>query len=65
MNLPMQSQAYDPKDRAAEKQASRDEDRRRLQQGEISRPELRQQNSFFSFESLSILKSGGSPRRRR
>lgn len=37
----------DQKARAAEKQASRDEDERRLKAGEITEQELRRENSFF------------------
>ena len=34
--------------RAEEKQASRDEDARRLREGEVTAEELRRQNSFFN-----------------
>jgi hypothetical protein len=59
------ARVYDPKERAAEKQRQRDEDQRRLRDGEVSRQNLREGNSFFSFADLSITNPGGSPRRRR
>lgn len=38
---------YDPAERAREKQASRDEDARRLAAGEVTREELAQENGLF------------------
>jgi hypothetical protein len=40
---------FDPKVRAAEKQASRDEDARALASGEKTREQLRAENSAFAF----------------
>jgi hypothetical protein len=39
---------YDPKQRAHEKQASRDEDARALATGEKTRDQLRRENGIFS-----------------
>lgn len=39
---------YDPAERAAEKQASRDEDARRLAAGEVTPQELARENSPFA-----------------
>ncbi|MCA0907724.1 hypothetical protein LCM27_15080 [Ruegeria marisrubri] len=49
-------------DRAAQKQASRDEDQRRLEAGEISASDLREENSFLRKEGFSAKKIGFSPR---
>lgn len=38
---------YDPRERAREKQASRDEDERRLASGEVTREQLARENSPF------------------
>ncbi|GAB4361798.1 MAG: hypothetical protein Kow00114_16620 [Kiloniellaceae bacterium] len=51
----------DGAERARQKQASRDEDARRLATGEISRAELQRENSFFNslpFEKATITKIG-------
>lgn len=58
---------FDPKKRAAAKQASRDEDARKLAAGEITPQELRKRNGFFS--ALDVRKwvmvaIGGKPIRR-
>lgn len=42
-------QTFDPKQRAAEKQASRDEDARALASGEKTVADLRRENSAFAF----------------
>lgn len=39
---------FDPYERALEKQASRDRDAARLRQGDVSRQELRRENSYFA-----------------
>lgn len=54
----------DQKARAAVKQASRDEDARRLLSGEISNDELRRENSFLGALDVSKLRTvaiGGKP----
>jgi hypothetical protein len=53
---------------AAEKQASRDRDQRRLDAGEITVAELAEENNFFkgfSLEEFRIESIGGRPLRRR
>jgi len=45
-------ETFDPKKRAAEKQASRDEDARRLAAGEVTQEELRRENSFIPLELI-------------
>jgi hypothetical protein len=50
--------------RAAEKQASRDDDAKRLASGEISAAALRRKNSFFgslAFSKFRIVAIGGKP----
>lgn len=47
-------ETYDPAERAREKQASRDEDQRRLDAGEVTREELRRENSMFAGVSVTI-----------
>ena len=49
----MDEQYFDPKKRAEEKQAARDENQRKLDSGEITVEELRRKNGHFS--SLAIL----------
>jgi hypothetical protein len=44
----MRRYTYDPAERAAEKQASRDEDARRLAAGEVTREQLARENSPFA-----------------
>lgn len=54
----------DQEARAAAKQASRDEDARRLLSGEISNDELRRENSFLGALDVSMLRMvaiGGKP----
>lgn len=58
---------FDPQKRAAEKQASRDEDARQLAAGEITPQELRKRNGFFSaldFRKWVMVAIGGKPIRR-
>jgi hypothetical protein len=43
-----EAEAFDPAERAAEKQASRDDDARALASGAKSREQLRRENSMFS-----------------
>lgn len=45
---PRMSETYDPEERRREKQASRDEDARRLAAGEVTPAELARENSPFS-----------------
>lgn len=59
---------FDPKKRAAEKQASRDEDARQLAAGEVTHAELRKRNGFFSsldFKKWVMVAIGGKPIKRR
>ncbi|MGI0524003.1 hypothetical protein [Rhizobium giardinii] len=54
----------DQKARAEAKRASRDEDERRLAAGEITKQELRRENSFFGALDMSkfrIVAIGGKP----
>ncbi|HVZ88928.1 MAG TPA: hypothetical protein VHG72_18310 [Polyangia bacterium] len=50
--------------RAAEKQRSRDEDKRRLERGEVSAEELRAENSFFNLSLPIRIVDFGRPLRR-
>jgi hypothetical protein len=50
--------------RAAEKQRSRDEDKRRLERGEVSAEELRAENSFFDLNLPIRIVDFGRPLRR-
>ncbi len=53
---------FDPAERARQKQASRDEDARRLAAGEITRSELRRENGMVSgmdLSNASIVAIGG------
>jgi len=59
---------YDPRERAAEKQASRDEDARRLAAGEVTREQLSRENSPFAAlirGPISFTGAGVPGRRRR
>ena len=51
----------DPKERAREKQASRDEDARALASGEKSRAQLRRENGHFVFARVHIGARGSNP----
>jgi hypothetical protein len=42
------NEKFDPEKRAEQKQASRDDDARRLASGEVTREQLRRENSVFS-----------------
>lgn len=44
---------YDPRKRAAEKQAQRDQDDKDLREGKVTSEELRKRNGFFSGFDLS------------
>ena len=55
MSVREPSKHFDPAARAAEKAASRREDLRRLEAGEISRAELAKRNAFFG--ALDIRKA--------
>jgi hypothetical protein len=62
----MGREPYSFAQRAAEKQRSRDEDKRRLEQGEVSPEKLRAENSFFDLSlPIRILDSGRPLRRPR
>ncbi len=53
------NQLFDPKERAAKKQASRDQDERDLASGKISREEMQKRNGFIPGDiarSAKILK---------
>jgi hypothetical protein len=49
---------FDPKERAAEKQAARDADERALHSGEKSQVELRRENSAFAFVNARVSLKG-------
>jgi hypothetical protein len=52
---------FDPKERAREKQRSRDEDARALASGEKSREQLRRENGHFVFPNVRISLRGSKP----
>jgi hypothetical protein len=52
---------FDPKERAREKQRSRDEDARALASGEKSAQELQRENGHFSFPNARISARGSKP----
>jgi hypothetical protein len=52
---------FDPKQRAREKQRSREEDARALASGEKSRDELRRENGHFVFPNVRISARGTRP----
>ncbi|MBY5551021.1 hypothetical protein HFO61_30210 [Rhizobium leguminosarum] len=57
----------DQEARAAAKQASRDEDTRRLGAGEVSQAEVKQENGFFSSldkSKFTMVAIGGKPIKR-
>jgi hypothetical protein len=59
---PTMGYELDPARRSAEKAASRDRDRRRLDSGEVSRKELARENNFFrDIHSTEIVAIGGKP----
>jgi hypothetical protein len=51
----------DPKERAREKQLSREEDARALASGEKSREQLQRENGHFVFPSVRISARGAKP----
>lgn len=60
----MSTEPHSFAERALEKQRSRDEDRRRLEQGEVSLEELRAENSFFNLSLPLRIVDFGRPLRR-
>jgi hypothetical protein len=52
---------FDPKERAREKQRSREEDARALASGEKSREELQRENGHFVFANVRISLRGSKP----
>jgi hypothetical protein len=52
---------FDPKERAREKQRSRDEDARAVASGERTREELQRENGHFSFPNARISERGAKP----
>ena len=52
---------FDPKERAREKQRSREEDARALASGEKSPQELQHENGHFSFPNARISLRGSKP----
>ena len=59
--FPVMAVRFDPKERAREKQRSRDEDARALASGEKSREELRRENGHVVFPNVRISLSGFKP----
>lgn len=58
----MKRYTFDPEERAREKQASRDEDDRRVAAGEITREELSRENSpFAAVIGKAIFRKRGLP----
>jgi hypothetical protein len=55
-----ESQTFDPAQRAAEKQASRDADARAIAEGRVTEEQLRRDNSMFSGAVRIVL---GKPKR--
>jgi hypothetical protein len=55
-----ESQTFDPAQRAAEKQASRDADARAIAEGRVTEQQLRRDNSMFSGAVRIVL---GKPKR--
>lgn len=51
----MASETFDPKERAREKQLSREQDERDLASGAKTREQLRRENGFFAFPTAKIL----------
>jgi len=52
---------FDPKERAREKQRSREEDARALASGEKSREQLRRENGHFAFRNVRVSARGTKP----
>ena len=57
----MASERFDPKERACEKQRSREEDARALASGEKTREQLRRENGFFVFPRVRISARDSKP----
>jgi hypothetical protein len=57
----MESEPFDPEERAREKQASRDHDARDLASGNKSREQLRRENGHFAFPHVRISARGAKP----
>ena len=57
----MESERFDPKKRAREKQRSREEDARALASGEKSLKELERENGHFAFPQVRISFKGSRP----
>lgn len=57
----MDGRFYDPRQRAAEKQASRDSDARAVVSGQMSREELRQKNSMFAGAASIVINKPKRP----
>ena len=56
-----QPERLDPKERAREKQRSRDEDARALAAGEKSREQLQRENGHFTFPNARVSLRGAKP----
>jgi hypothetical protein len=56
-----ESERFDPKERAREKQLSREEDARALASGEKSREQLQRENGHFVFPNVRISARGAKP----
>lgn len=66
--MPFKTGKLDPAARAAAKEASRAEDERQLDAGEITPEELRRRNSFFyaiDFKKFVMVAIGGKPIKRK
>ena len=56
-----ESKPLDPKERAREKQRSREDDSRALVSGEKSREQLRRENGHFTFPNVRVSLRGAQP----
>lgn len=59
--LPVMAERFDPKERAREKQRSRDEGARALASGEKSQEQLRRENGHLVFPNVRISLRGSKP----
>jgi hypothetical protein len=59
--MAMDPERFDPKERAREKQLSREEDARALASGEKSREQLQRENGHFVFANVRISARGAKP----
>jgi hypothetical protein len=57
----MSEERFDPKERARQKRASRDEDARALASGEKTREQLKRENGHFVFPRVRISARGSKP----